>query len=109
MRIHQLIEGLNITLARGSADRSVSDVVDDSRQATPGSLVIARTGPKTDGAQHARQAVERGAVAVYCDRPLELPEGVTLLTGKDAIGDASGMIDRFFGEPAKKLTLIGVT
>ena len=41
----------------------------DSRQAAPGYIFFAFPGAKTDGAQYAASAVEKGALAIVSDRP----------------------------------------
>ena len=46
---------------------------------TPGCLFVALPGSKTDGHRYIRQALERGAAAVLCQRPPE-GEGPWLVT-----------------------------
>ena len=46
---------------------------------TPGCLFVALPGYKTDGHRYIRQALERGAAAVLCQRPPE-GEGPWLVT-----------------------------
>ena len=74
MRIADLIQGLDITIAGGDADAAlgnlrVCDVTEDSRTVMPGSLFVARTGEKSDGKAFVGPAVEAGAVAVLVDDP----------------------------------------
>ena len=54
-------------------DAVIASVVTDSREAIPGSLFVAIVGENADGHAFARQAVERGAVAVLSDRMLDHP------------------------------------
>jgi UDP-N-acetylmuramoyl-tripeptide--D-alanyl-D-alanine ligase len=51
------------------------EVVIDSRAAGPGDLFIALRGERTDGHDHAGEAVARGAIAVLAERdlPLDVP------------------------------------
>jgi len=55
------------------ADAVMTSVVTDSRDAVPGSLFVAIVGENADGHEFARQAVERGAVAVLSNRTIEEP------------------------------------
>jgi UDP-N-acetylmuramoyl-tripeptide--D-alanyl-D-alanine ligase len=59
----------------GLADPSatVRCVVADSREAGPGSLFFALSGTRTDGHDHAADAVAAGAVAAVTARDLDLP------------------------------------
>ena len=61
---------------RPSRDVAVTDLTQDSRQATPGSVFIACQGRKSHGMQHAAAAVERGAVAVLWEPApgIEVPQ-----------------------------------
>jgi len=45
----------------------------DSRQAYPGCLFVALRGARDDGHRHAAAAIERGAVALIVERPVEVP------------------------------------
>ena len=47
-------------------ERTLRDVVIDSRKAAPGSLFVALKGEKTDGHNFIEDAIERGAMAVLC-------------------------------------------
>ncbi|MCS6845415.1 MAG: UDP-N-acetylmuramoyl-tripeptide--D-alanyl-D-alanine ligase [Caldilineales bacterium] len=50
---------------------TLTDVVIDSRQATPGSLFVAFPGERTDGHAYVAHAFSRGAVAAMVQRPVE--------------------------------------
>ena len=74
---------------------------------TPGCLFVALPGYKTDGHRYIRQALERGAAAVLCQRPPE-GEGPWLVTEdtRAALADVSA---NWFGRPAEAMTCVGVT
>jgi UDP-N-acetylmuramoyl-L-alanyl-D-glutamate--2,6-diaminopimelate ligase len=94
-------------------DVRICDLTEDSRTVMPGSLFIARRGEKSDGRAFVPQALEAGAVAVLTDDPaLRLPprtRGVLLLKSSDLALDSARLAERFYGEPSRRLTLIGVT
>lgn len=62
------------SMLSGRTDRAVPELVRrvtvDSRQARPGDLFFALRGQRTDGHEHAADALQRGAVAAVVDRPL---------------------------------------
>ena len=92
------------------------DITEDSRDVRPGAIFIARPGTKHDGRRYIAAAIEQGAVAIVTDLSIS-PESLDgVRTGKVALlrtGDvpraAALLAERFFGNPADDLTLIGVT
>lgn len=88
---------------------SVSGLCFDSRKARPGAVFAAFAGEKADGRQYARQAVERGCVAVISDmEPLEGFEGVWLRVehGRKALGL---MARNLFAGALAAVLLTGIT
>jgi UDP-N-acetylmuramoyl-L-alanyl-D-glutamate--2,6-diaminopimelate ligase len=79
----------------------------DSRLVTPGSLFACLRGGSTDGHDHAPEAVDRGAVALLCERPLGL--GVPELVVEDARAALGPIAARFHGDPSQSLAVVGVT
>ncbi len=78
-----------------------------SGQVQPGSLFFCVPGFRADGHDFAPDAVERGAAALVCERPLDLgvPE-VVVADVRAAMGPAAA---RFYGKPTEELRVIGVT
>ena len=92
---------------RGTLPAEVGAITDDSRIATPGSLFIAVRGAERDGHAFLALAAERGATAAIVDDPSRtaLPALVVTDTRRAAAVAAAA----FYGEPARELTLAGVT
>jgi len=109
MKISQLIETLPVRLHRGRADTNITAVVDDSRQATPGCLFVARPGTTDDGTRFIADAIQRGAVAVLTHEPVEVDEEITVLLTDDVPATALELANRLHDHPADKLSLIAVT
>src|SRR5262245_59838652 len=105
----ELIEGLPIEIAQGSAATTIGAIIEDSRQAGPGCLFIARGGAKVDGRTFVNDAVKGGAVAVLADTAVNVPQGVAVLVSRDLPTVSAVMAERFFGSPSSKLKLVGVT
>ena len=85
----------------------ISDLVYDTRSVTGGALFFCVPGERVDGHELARDAVDRGAVAVVVERPLEL--GVPQLVVTDVRAAMAMAADAFFGEPTRELEIAGVT
>ncbi len=114
MRLSELIHGLPLRLAGGSAEVSVRELTDDSRQVGklgPGCLFVARRGAKGDGGAFIRQAVEAGAAAVVCEEPGAASAGAVSVVVAPAVDQAlaAELAERLFDRPSRKLRLIGVT
>jgi UDP-N-acetylmuramoyl-tripeptide--D-alanyl-D-alanine ligase len=66
-----------ITSGRLDADPGITplSVVTDSREATPGSLYVAKPGENADGHDFIDAAFAAGAVLALVERTVEAPEG----------------------------------
>jgi len=112
MLLGDLIRGLPISCPPGAEAVRVCDLTEDSRTAVPGSLFVARGGLKADGKRFMADAAAAGAVAILSDQAgLAAPEGfdVPMLHASD-IALASALLgERFYGSPASRLGVFGVT
>jgi UDP-N-acetylmuramoyl-L-alanyl-D-glutamate--2,6-diaminopimelate ligase len=89
---------------------TVSDVVDDSRQVTPGSAFLAVTGATQDGHQWVEGAAAAGAAVVVVERE-DIPTriGMPWIRVHDGRRAAAVIAAAFHGWPAQSLQLLGVT
>lgn len=86
---------------------TVETVTFDSRQVKPGTLFIAVKGFTVDGHDYIDMAVERGAVAIVAQQPIET--SIPVIYVEDTKVAMAEIANRFYGEPMKKLQLIGIT
>ncbi len=87
-------------------DREVTFITDNSNKVTEGSIFVCIKGARFDGHDVAAQMLEQGAVCVVCERDLGLPNQIVVENTRKAI---SLMCANYFGRPADKLRLIGIT
>jgi UDP-N-acetylmuramoyl-L-alanyl-D-glutamate--2,6-diaminopimelate ligase len=87
----------------------VTSVVHDSRAVTPGALFCCVVGTATDGHAYAEQAVDAGAVALLCERPLGLGLGVAEVQVPSVRAAMGPVAAAFHGWPSSRLTVVGVT
>ena len=75
----------------------------DSRKVQPGSLFFALHGAKTDGNAFAKDAVERGAMAIISEerQPADLPEDVAWIRVREARKSLAIAGANFFGHPGR--------
>src|SRR4051794_4098896 len=94
-------------MGNGAPEVEVSGLAYTSTSVTPGALFFCVPGFTKDGHDFAPDAVERGAAALVCQRPLGLgvPE-VVVDDVRAAMGPAAA---RFSGDPTAELRVIGIT
>jgi len=90
-------------------DTMVTAVTYDSRQAGPGAVFVALRGVNADGASFAREALDRGAVAVVSEA--DAPRGVTRpwIQVPDARLSLAALAATLYDNPSEELTLVGIT
>ncbi len=110
LNLDTLIRRTEIEELKGSLECPVEAVVFDSRRVEPGALFVAVRGSAADGHDYIGKAVEAGAGAVVCEEfPPVLQKEVTYVRVKDSSLVLGDIASRFYGEPSKKLKLVGVT
>jgi UDP-N-acetylmuramoyl-L-alanyl-D-glutamate--2,6-diaminopimelate ligase len=88
----------------------VTSLHTDSRQVQPGSCFIAIAGTAMDGHQFINVAIQKGAVAIICEKmPASLQDNVTYIQVENTAAAAGFISHRFYGEPSNDFKLVGVT
>jgi UDP-N-acetylmuramoyl-tripeptide--D-alanyl-D-alanine ligase len=109
-----------ITNGRLDADPGITplSVITDSRDATPGSLYVAKPGEYADGHDFIAAAFSQGAVLVLAERPVHGPDGVNYpaVLVQDAVlamgalaAEAVRRIRAARASAGETLTVIGIT
>jgi UDP-N-acetylmuramoyl-L-alanyl-D-glutamate--2,6-diaminopimelate ligase len=107
VQLAELLDGLAVVDVRGDAGVTITSVTHDSRLVAPGALFCCVPGRVTDGHDHAPDAVRAGAVALLCERPLDLgPTEVIVPEARAAMGPVAAA---FHGRPSEHLDVIGIT
>lgn len=91
----------------GSENVEIRSLCTDSRKMHASSLFFCIPGLRFDAHDYAPQAVEQGARALVVDHPLEIDVPQVLV--KDVRNALSYMAAAFYGYPAKRLKLVGLT
>ena len=110
MKLNELLKNVKPICIIGSDDIDITGVNIDSRKIETGHLFVAIKGTQTDGHKFIPKALELGASAVLCeDIPEEKVAGVTYVQVESTESAVGPVATVFFGEPSKKLKLVGVT
>ncbi|MEX1357992.1 MAG: UDP-N-acetylmuramoyl-L-alanyl-D-glutamate--2,6-diaminopimelate ligase [Gaiellaceae bacterium] len=107
MDLERVIAALAPTDVVGRGPVEVRDLAYDARAVVPGALFFCVPGSRADGHEFAGVAVERGAVALVVERPVDAP--VPQLVVPSARAAMAVVADEFFGHPSEELEVAGVT
>ena len=110
MKLSELLKNVKIITSLGDIDIEIKDVNIDSRKIGNGHLFIAMKGTQVDGHKFINKAIELGASAILLeDMPEELNEKVSYVQVASTEEEAGKVATMFYGEPSRKLKLVGVT
>ena len=118
MRLSNLLAALPDDLAaseqvgeQSAGDPLIRGITYDSRQVSPGDLFIALRGSVSDGHDYLDRAISLGAVALLVEAAPDAARltGCTAAVVPNTRRALGHIATRFFGEPSKEITLIGIT
>ena len=94
---------------QGSLELAVTGIFYHCDKVIEGCVFVCIEGAEDDGHDYAEEAVKRGARAVVCQKALSLSDDITIVRTTDSRQLMAEMAGAFYGYPARKLCLIGVT
>ena len=109
MKLTQLLERLEYEVIQGNDKIEVTELINDSRKVSEGSVFVCITGAVSDGHQYIEEVAAKGAAAVIVEKEVEAPEGFTVIRVEDTRYALALMSAAYFGYPAEKLKVIGIT
>jgi UDP-N-acetylmuramoyl-L-alanyl-D-glutamate--2,6-diaminopimelate ligase len=108
MQLADLIQPLEVISVSGPLDREITGISYDSRRVAPGNLFVAVKGEQFDGHAFVEQAIDKGAIAVVCEKA-GLSQRATTVVTKNSRGALARLATGFYRHPSRKLKIIGVT
>lgn len=108
MKFRELLNDFKYTVIQGNIDLNITDIIYDSRKVTKGCVFVCLVGAATDGHKYAQQAVDEGAIAIVSSKELKIDD-CTIINVNDTRYALACMSSTFFGNPAKRLTTVGIT
>lgn len=109
MKLNQLLERLEYEVVQGADAIEISTLANDSRKVEKGSAFVCISGAVVDGHEFIEDVAAKGAAAVIVEKEVEAPEGVTVICVEDTRYALALMSAAYFGYPAEKLKVIGIT
>lgn len=110
MKFSELIQSIEVLRIVGDTSKEITSIQFDSRRVTEGCLFVAQVGTAVDGHTYIDQCVAQGAVAVVLEKEEYIKEdGVCYILVKNSDEALGKMAHFWYGEPSKKLKLVGVT
>ena len=109
MKLTQLLERLEYEVVQGDDQIEVTELINDSRKVTEGSVFVCISGAVSDGHAYVQQVAEKGAAAVIVEKDVEAPEGLTVIKVENTRYALALTSAAYFGYPAEKLKVIGIT
>ena len=109
MRLTRLLERLEYEVRQGSDETEITELVNDSRKVTEGSVFVCISGAVSDGHEYAAEVAGKGAAALITEKDVDVPDSVTVIRVEDTRYALALMSAAYFGYPAQKLKVIGIT
>ena len=106
-QLSELVSVLEEKEVRAPQDLTIGGLALDSRETGEGTLFFALPGEKEDGGDYIAEAKERGAVCAVCEQPPETE--IPYILVPDAHKALALCAAVWYGTPAGKLTVVGVT
>ena len=88
-------------------DSKVSGISYNSQEVNPGDIFVCLVGEKTDGHKFAQEAISKGAKLIVAQRKIDT--SVPVIYVDDTQIALAKLAHYFYGEPSKKIKIIGVT
>ena len=107
MLLSKLVKLLNSYKTKNFSDVEVGGISYNSLTTKQGDIFICIRGEASDGHKYAQSAIEKGAVALFCEE--ELPVNIPQVIVDDTKRTMANLAAAFYNEPSKDINLIGVT
>lgn len=109
MVVADLLKKITYEVVQGTIDRTVSELVFDSRKACKDAVFVCISGAVVDGHTFIEEVVQKGVTTVIVEKEVTAPEGVTVIKVESTRLALACMSAAYFGNPAEQLKTIGIT
>ncbi len=110
MLLSEILYTIPLKIVSGKTDFNIVKIEFDSRNIVQETLFVAIPGTQVDGHSYIEKAISQGARAVLCEiLPKDLHSEITYIQVENSAKSMGIAASNFYGNPSKKLALIGVT
>lgn len=111
MKFSELLHDITTLQILGDSNIEIHNLSQDTREDFPiGTLYFAVPGTQVDGHDYIDQAIEKGAIAVICERiPDDIVNTVTYVLVNSVQKDMGNIVSCYFEKPSEFLEIIAVT
>lgn len=108
MKLYSLLKNVGHRMF-GSSLIDIAGLYHNSKSVEKGGLFFCINGKNFSGEDYAKEAVNNGAIAIVAEKEIAGIHGITQVIVKDVRAVMSKVACNFYGNPADKLKIIGVT
>lgn len=109
MKLSGLVSDIEVALIKGDIDINIINITNDSRKVIEGSLFVCVEGFETDGHEYIDNAIEKGAVAILVQKPVEIDSDITVILNQNTRHALALISAKYYNHPSEQFELIGVT
>lgn len=109
MNLSIMLEKIEHTILQGDENIAINNLCYDSRKVEDGDVFVCIKGAGFDGHSFAKDVAEKGAKAIVVEDTVDVPYDVTVVKVENTRRALAYMSAAYFGNPAEKLTTIGIT
>lgn len=109
MLLQYLLENLTNVEIEGQTNIEINKIEYNSNKIEKNDVFVAISGYKENGKDYIENAIKNGAVAIVYQDELDKVDGITYIKVEDSRIALATMSATYFGNPARKLKIIGIT
>ena len=107
--LKDILYGVKIIGVKGHTDVRVDNLTFDSKNVSSKSVFFAIQGVRHDGHDYVQQVIDAGCKGIIISKQVQTTDKCTVIQVDNTKKALSIVSSNFFGEPSKKLKLIGIT
>ena len=109
MNIRELLKGVEYKVQQGDLSRGVTTLIYDSRKAEKDCAFVCISGAVADGHKFVPQVCEKEPALIVAEHAIDAPADTCVVIVDNSRPALALMSANYFGHPAEKLKVIGVT
>ncbi len=111
MNLKNILQDINIEEVKGDINIEINNLTQDTREDfKKGTLYFAIEGTQVDGHDFIGNAIDKGAVAIICEKlPINIKNNITYIVIKNISLYIGLIASGFYGNPSRELKVITIT